>query len=128
MSGDSNLDSIGAEEPKVLDLEGMLGRMGGKRDLAQRVAEIYLQMHPAQIEALRKVVQEGGDAGDLRLQAHTVKGGAGSVGGNALRSAALKMEARAREGKLEEARLVLGEIERESLRLQEALRLEFAAG
>ncbi len=113
------------ESPVVLDVAGMLKRMGGLRELACRMAQIYMKMHPEQITALRRVVAEG-DAEALRLQAHTIKGGAGNMGGIALHSVALQMESRANAGKLEEARRLLASVEQESARLLEALKKEFA--
>ena len=109
----------------VLDVAGLVARMGGKRDVARRMANIYLQLHPAQLVELRRVVTEK-DVRAVGLQAHTIKGGAGNVGGMALRSLALQMESRAQVGNLEEACSLLPAMERESVRLLEALKAEFA--
>ena len=114
----------GGEEPAVLDVTGMLARMGGKKELAGRMAQIYMRLHPDQIGVLRRVVAEG-NADAIRLQSHTIKGGAGNVGGLALRSLAQQMESRAQGGKVDEARGLLPALERESARLLEALKAEF---
>ena len=116
----------GGEEPAALDMAGLLARMGGKKELAGRMAQIYQRLHPEQIRVLRRVVAEG-DAEALRLQAHTIKGGAGNVGGLALHAMAVQMEERAKAGRLEEARGLMPALERESARLLEALKTEFGA-
>ena len=116
---------LAEKEPVVLDVAGLLARMGGKRDVARRMANIYLQMHPDQITVLRRLAAEG-DLNALRLQAHTIKGGAGNIGGHALHSVVTQMETWAHEGKREDALRLLPSVERESVRLLEALKAEFS--
>jgi CheY-like chemotaxis protein/HPt (histidine-containing phosphotransfer) domain-containing protein len=83
--------------PPVFDRAAMLERLMGDEDLANTILEGFLEDIPRQIQTLRESL----DAGDIQTaerQAHTIKGAAANVGGEALRALALEMEMAAKAG------------------------------
>ena len=69
-------------------------------ELVQTVIRAFLDDIPKQIETL-KACLETDDAPTSERQAHTIKGAAATVGGEALRKVAEDMERAAREGDLD---------------------------
>ena len=78
----------------------------GDRELAGTVLKAFLQDGPAQLEQLRARF-DAGDAPGARLQAHTLKGAAATVGAQALLAIAAAMEKAAVEGDLDLCRGLL---------------------
>jgi len=72
----------------------------GDRQLAGTVLKGFLEDVPAQFENLRQRL-DAGDAAGTRLQAHTLKGAAATVGAENLRGIALALEQAGRAGKLD---------------------------
>jgi PAS domain S-box-containing protein len=81
------------------DREDLLERVMGNRDLASRVVRGFVQEMPGQIAALAEAVTHG-DAKQVRLLAHSIKGAAASVGGLEVREAAWKLEQKGASGDL----------------------------
>ena len=75
----------------VFDRQGMVARLMDDEELAAAVAQGFLADMPRQIEALRASLGAG-DVTSAVHQAHTIKGAAANVGGEALRAVALEME------------------------------------
>ena len=84
----------------VFDVEGLLRRLRGDRELASITLKGFLQDVPSQLNNLRMRLDES-DARGLRLQAHALKGAAGTVAAEGLRAIALEMERTAAAGQLE---------------------------
>jgi HPt (histidine-containing phosphotransfer) domain-containing protein len=80
----------------------MLDRMMGDRLLARKVIGGFLREAPRQMSALRKGLRQG-DAAEVRLQAHSMKGGAATIAAERLREPCGAMEEAAAEGDLERA-------------------------
>jgi HPt (histidine-containing phosphotransfer) domain-containing protein len=72
----------------------------GDRDLAGAVLRGFLEDAPSQLKRLCARLDEA-DASGTRLQAHTLKGAAATVGAEVLRALALAIETDASEGRLE---------------------------
>ena len=66
-----------------------------------------------------------GDSRLATLHAHTLKGGAATMGGEALRQAAWAVEQAARLGRLDQARAGLPELERQVAELKTAMEASF---
>ena len=79
------------------DRAGMLERLMDDEDLVRTVAAGFLEDMPRQVEALRGFL-EAGDAEGAERQAHTIKGAAANVGGEAMSAAAGAMERLAKAG------------------------------
>ncbi|MHB8893507.1 MAG: response regulator [Candidatus Limnocylindrales bacterium] len=104
----------------VFDKEGLLARLMDDEGLARTVAGAFLDDIPRRIATLRGYLGTGDAAGALR-QAHSIKGAAANIGGEALREAAFRVEEAARSGDLDGAAGRLPTLEIEFGRLAEAL-------
>jgi len=112
-------DAPPATEP-VFDEAVLLNLLGGDRESAAEIAEEFLADVPRQVEALRAALAAG-DAAQARMQAHTLKGASANVGAGALRAVSYRAETAAAEGDLELLGELMPEIQRQAMRLQEAL-------
>jgi CheY-like chemotaxis protein/HPt (histidine-containing phosphotransfer) domain-containing protein len=92
--------SVSGPGQPVFDRAGMLARLMDDRELADKVIAAFLGDMPRQIGVLRDCVASGDAAGAGR-QAHTIKGACANVGGDAMREAAMLLEAAAKAGRLE---------------------------
>jgi len=102
---------------EVLDLEGLLGRLGRDRDLADEVIRVFLQDAPIKISGMVKAVDQGDPATAKRL-AHTLKGASSNVGADALHRIARAAEEAAAGGDLDEVSRLLGPLQEEMVRVQ----------
>jgi CheY-like chemotaxis protein/HPt (histidine-containing phosphotransfer) domain-containing protein len=114
--------AVSVEEPdtQVFDKAGMMARLMGDEDLARRVVAVFLEDIPRQIEVL-KGYREAGDVASAELQAHSIKGASGNVGGEALRAVAFELEKAAKASNLESITARLPELEIQFARLKESL-------
>ena len=90
----------------VFDEDSLLLRLMGDRELAREVLNGFCQDAPCQLENLRARIDDS-DAAGLRLQAHTLKGSAATVGAEALRAVAQAMESAANAGQVDLCRSLL---------------------
>lgn len=77
-------------DTQVFDYEGLVRRMGGSE-----FVEVFVGKYCACTEKLLLLLREALDARDypeVRLQAHSIKGAAASIGAEVMREAALQME------------------------------------
>lgn len=80
-----------SKEMVTFDQEGMLRRLAGNEKLATKVIAAFLEEMPRSVQALKNLI-ESGDAAGAGLQAHSIKGAAANVGGEALRAVAYAMQ------------------------------------
>jgi HPt (histidine-containing phosphotransfer) domain-containing protein len=106
--------------PVVFDRAGMLGRLLNDEDLAQEVMATFLDDTPRQIQALRGYL-DAWDAPGAERQAHTLKGASATVGGETLRALASEMEKAGKAGDLGSVAARMNDLEREFVRLKEAM-------
>ena len=118
--GIGNADADCPSSQVVFDRAGMLERLMNDEDLAQVVTESFLDDIPRQIEALRGYL-DAWDAPGAERQAHTIKGASANVGGEALRALAFEMEKAGKAGDLGSVRARMDDLEREFVRLKEAM-------
>jgi HPt (histidine-containing phosphotransfer) domain-containing protein len=107
----------------VFDRAAMLGRLMNDEALAQVVMESCLSDIPRQIEALRGYL-DACDAPGAERQAHTLKGASANVSGEALSALAFEMEKAGKAGDLGSVRARMDDLEREFVRLKEAMTAE----
>ncbi len=88
-----------ANGPVTFDSVGMLERLEGNSGLATRVIGAFLEDVPRRVQALKMSVKSG-DAAGAGLEAHSIKGAAANVGGEALRTVAFAIEKAADGGDL----------------------------
>jgi len=111
---------LNSSSPMVYDREGMLARLMNDEGLARVVTQSFLTDIPNQIEALRHNL-ELLDSNGVSRQAHTVKGAAANVGGEALRALAFEMEKAGQVGDLNFVAARMADLDRQFLRLKEAM-------
>ena len=107
----------------VWDSAVLLERMSGDEELAQRMQKSFVGLMPQQITLLRNAVVAGDLATSAR-QAHSIKGAAANVGGEAMRAVAGAMESAGHAGDLEGIRCRLDDLEKTYERLTEAIQRE----
>jgi CheY-like chemotaxis protein/HPt (histidine-containing phosphotransfer) domain-containing protein len=112
-------------ESGVYDRAGLLKRVLGDAALVQRVLRAFLSDVPNQIRALQGHLARS-DARSAARQAHSIKGAAASIGGEALRALAFSMEGAADSGDLQAVHARLGELESQFVRLEAAIRADLA--
>ncbi|HEY5281206.1 MAG TPA: ATP-binding protein, partial [Polyangia bacterium] len=106
--------------PATFDAAALLERAMGDHALAEAVARSFLADAPRRIAILRGHL-EAGNAKDVELQAHTLKGAAATVGGEGLVSWALAIEQAGRAGDLASAGSAFAELAAEFERLRQAM-------
>ena len=111
--------------PDVFDEQAALARLDGDRDLLRDVAGLFVADAPRMVLAVRSAVSTG-DARGLQLSAHALKGSAGTFSAGALVEAAWALEQMGRRADLGGAAEALATLEREAVRLRQAL-AEYAA-
>jgi PAS domain S-box-containing protein len=84
----------------IFNTDSLLRRLMGDRELAAAVLQGFLEDAPSQLKQLCARIDES-DAAGTRLQAHTLKGGAATVGAEALQAVALAIEMDASEARLQ---------------------------
>jgi CheY-like chemotaxis protein/HPt (histidine-containing phosphotransfer) domain-containing protein len=104
----------------VFDRTGLLERLMGDRELADRILKGYLENIPGQLEALRKSV-ETGSLRDAAGQAHKIKGASTTVGCESVRALAAELEIAAESGDTRSLKALAAELDRRFLRLKNSL-------
>jgi CheY-like chemotaxis protein len=106
--------------PVVFDRVGMMERVMGDVGLVRLVTQTFLSDIPTQIAALRRSLALA-DATEVARQAHTLKGAAANVGGEALRALAMAMEKAAQVDDLDWVAARMNDLEAQFFQLKEAM-------
>jgi HPt (histidine-containing phosphotransfer) domain-containing protein len=112
--------SAPAPKPPVFDQTGLMERILDDEEFAHVLVAGYLEDLPRQLQALRETLKAGDVAGAAR-RAHTIKGSAANVGGEALRAVALQLEEALESGETDAVSIRLLDVEQESVRLRDAM-------
>ncbi|MBW2455835.1 MAG: response regulator [Deltaproteobacteria bacterium] len=104
----------------VFDRAALMGRVMDDDDLAQAVIAGFLEDIPRQIDTLRSYLDLG-DVPGAERQAHTIKGAAANVGGEALREVAVELEGAGKVGDLAAIKAGLPGLEAQFRRLSEVM-------
>jgi len=107
--------------PVVFNRAGMLERLMGDEELANELIEPFLADMRRQIEVLRSYL-ESGDAAGAERQAHTIKGAAANMGGQALRALAFELEKAGKIGDMESMKTRLNELDTTFEELKQAMK------
>jgi PAS domain S-box-containing protein len=108
------------ENEGVLDRVQAMKCVGGDAELLREMVELFRIDVPKLLSKLRADVSHG-DAGQVKLHAHTLKGAAGNLGAQAASEAAERLETMGRSGNLAGADEAVAVLEKELERLQPAL-------
>ncbi len=109
-----------SEAREVFDKKMLLELLDGDEPLFREILGMFLKDAPTQINRMQGQLKEEDLAG-LELQAHSLKGVALNVGGNALQKAALEIELAARNRELERARGLFEKIQKEFERFKKVV-------
>ena len=104
----------------VFDEAEFLSRVGGDRDLAKEMVEVFLEDHLKGLSEIQEAITSS-DGPTLRRVAHMLKGAAGNLGAGAAFAAALRLETMAGEGDLSGAKDAYAALQVEMERLKSAL-------
>ena len=94
----------------AVDEADALKLAGGDRELMRELARVFLAELPEKLSDLRKAASAG-DAEQIRIAAHALKGSAAAVGGRPAADASSRVEHLGRSGNLEAARAALVDLE-----------------
>jgi PAS domain S-box-containing protein len=111
----------------VFDRAGLMGRLMDDEDLVQTAINGYLQDIPKRISALETAVKNH-DTEVIIREAHTIKGIAANVGGEALRKTAFDLEKAGRASDSYAVASGLLEVKKQVSYLNEAIKFANAAG
>ncbi len=95
---------------KVFDRAGFLDRLLGDEELAGEILDGFLADVPLQVDVLKKAIDTG-DTHTIQHEAHSLKGASANVGAVTLREIALQVELAGKDENLNEAGLLISEIE-----------------
>lgn len=108
------------QDSAIFDQEGLRGRLMNDDLFAREVLKGFLATIPGQMAALVQAVNNA-DAAIARRTAHTIKGAAANVGGQALSETASRAEKLGEAGDLKSVAALLPELERQLERLNPKL-------
>jgi CheY-like chemotaxis protein/HPt (histidine-containing phosphotransfer) domain-containing protein len=86
----------------VFDKNELLERLGGREELLERFITMFAENVSGYMDHLESALERG-DVEQVRIQAHTIKGAAANISARQIRETASRIEAHAREGRIEEA-------------------------
>jgi len=113
-------DTFAHARVEVFELSRLLESCDGDDELARDVLVDFLDTAPPLLARLAQAVA-GGDAICARLEAHSLKGSAQTLGAGALAWVSLNMEEAAKHGEMAQAPLLLSRIEGEMRRVRPRL-------
>jgi signal transduction histidine kinase/DNA-binding response OmpR family regulator len=108
-----NAKALPVDSEADLDWDAALESAEGDRDVLRILVETLLEECPPRVAAIRQAVTDG-DAAALKLAAHTLKGAVRYFGENKIFHCSLQLEQMGREGKVDGAERVLGELEEQA--------------
>ncbi len=109
------------ETEKIIDVDKVLLMLGGDRAIFIEALTAFLDNLPRTVDRLQSALRSS-DAKQLRMAAHSLKGGASSVGAEPVRALASHLEEMAGAGEISTAVDVIDKLEAEIARMQEFAR------
>ena len=97
---------------KVFNLEDLLARLMGDKELADKVIAGFLKDVPRQLHTLKKMLEEG-DADGARRQAHMIKGAAATMSAETLRALCAEAQEAATARELSRALALMPQMEKQ---------------
>jgi PAS domain S-box-containing protein len=106
---------------KVFDREALLDRLSGDEEILLEIIDLFMEDALLHIGNL-KLFFESGDIKSIGIEAHTLKGAAANMGGDALQAAALAVEETCRSGDPDEIGNCILELEIQFARFKDCVR------
>jgi two-component system sensor histidine kinase/response regulator len=100
--------------------ETLLARVGGSHEMLEEIIGLFLEDSPKLIESIRQALFKG-DANAAYRATHTLKGSAGNFDAHVATALAQRLEARAREGDIDGAKIAFASLEQEMHNLHASL-------
>ncbi len=91
---------VGEEPGGHIDEGAFLRQMGGDRDLAREIVQLYFGLYPGRLSDIARAVSAG-DAEQLNMTAHALKGSVSNIAANKAAELAYMLERMGEEGDLE---------------------------
>ncbi|MBW2324815.1 MAG: response regulator [Deltaproteobacteria bacterium] len=104
----------------LIDMTKLMAIVGGDRSLLKEMIRLFIQGLPNQLANIKKALNKG-DIQGLKDGVHSIKGTVGHFTAEAAHNLALRLEVSVNEGKLDQSRAVLSELEIELEHLTQAL-------
>jgi CheY-like chemotaxis protein/HPt (histidine-containing phosphotransfer) domain-containing protein len=109
-----------SSQPPVYDRDGFMDRLMGDTEIAKTVIEVFLEDIPKQIESM-KYSLETSDAETVERIAHSIKGAAANIGGEAVRELAAEIENACKDGRFDAVAGCCPKLELQFNRLKQAI-------
>ena len=109
-----------ANSEASLDWDGALSKLDNDEELLLELSDMFVEQSPALMGEIAQAISVR-DTGLLERLAHTMKGSAQVIGGQAVATAALQLEHRCRDGQHEEVPDAYAALESRVAELQQAL-------
>jgi HPt (histidine-containing phosphotransfer) domain-containing protein len=105
----------------VFDRNALMEQLGGDQQLAREVIDLFLRDCPVQLSAIKAALDQG-DAREVYVMAHTLKGAASTLAAGEVAEAAHALEQLGRDGEVHDSVKAWRTLETAADRLLEALR------
>lgn len=109
-------DASMQKEAVIFDRQAFMERMMGDEELVSAAITVFLEDMPRQIDALEKYLVTG-DATSAGRQAHTIKGAAANLGGEALKAVAARIEELTKNREIKTAQQLVNELKEQFFKL-----------
>ena len=90
---------MSSHQPEGFDLESALEVTGGDRELLEELAQLFIRECPSMMADLESAIMRG-DAKQIEMAAHKLKGAVTAFGGRAIAATALRIETLGKQGEL----------------------------
>ncbi|OQX25887.1 MAG: hypothetical protein BWK80_13325 [Desulfobacteraceae bacterium IS3] len=104
--------STAASENDIFAKSEFLERIGGDEMLCKELLKIFIQTFPVHLKALKTALEQK-DAGQVRFEAHTLKGMSANISANNLRNVFFEIETAGKLGQVEAAHSYINKLKTE---------------
>jgi CheY-like chemotaxis protein/HPt (histidine-containing phosphotransfer) domain-containing protein len=105
----------------VFDKDELLYRLGGKDEMVPRFLAMFAKNVSGYLEALHLAIDTENEE-QVRIQAHTIKGMSANISAHKMKSTASALEVLAGEGRLNDCKKLVEQLESEFIELKQATR------
>ena len=98
------------EEIVIFDRDALIERLGDDKELCDELIELFAEDFGGRVELMKRALEESSTP-DLVAQAHTIKGASANIEAKAINARAKAIEDAARDGDLEQVRILTDKLE-----------------
>jgi len=107
---EDSVHSSVSREKIIFDEDGVSERMGSNRNLICMMMKVFVANVPKQLQQIKEKVKDG-NMEEIKRMGHTIKGSSATAGAVAMQEIAFAIETAGKNGNLEEAARLIGELE-----------------